>query len=691
MPSPGHLFGSDATSASPRARVVDLAVVSFLLLFLELAVIRWLPATIRVTAYFSNIVLVSCFLGMGIGCIVRARRDLLPTAPALFLALTVLATLLGRTGIAIPFQGHEYIFGFSGRLSWLWVLPLVFTVNALVFVGVGQRLARSMAGFRPLAGYSINVAASLAGTLAFTLLSFLRLPPLAWFAACALLTLWLLRVRRGPLALAVACLIPALALVHLQGRGFLWSPYYKIAVRDHPGARGHGFILDVNDDYHQMALDLSPKATAASPYLAAQEAMYGFPYRIRRLEAPCSVLILGAGTGNDAAAALRDSPCTVDAVELDPAIAELGRTRHPEKPYADPRVRLHATDARAFLAVGETRYDLIVFGWLDSHRLFSSLSNVRQDNFVYTVESMRQAKALLKEDGLLVLSFYVGKPWVGEKLYSVLGGVFGRPPLVFFQGTGGYEKHGHIFVTAPSAGEPALSRVPGFNEISAAYAKAPAAEAPTDDWPYLYYRSRRLSWEYAASLGGLLLVSALLVLPVARGGPISARDAAHFAFLGAGFLLLEVRNITTLAVVFGSTWLVSSVAIAGVLIMILAANAAVARGVGRSNPRVLWLLLAASIVLSLAGSRVGASATSHMMKAASATVAVSLTFLFAGLLFARAFERTSSPGTALGFNVLGAVAGGLSEYVSILVGMDGLALLALALYALAAATAPRSA
>ena len=45
-----------------------------------------------------------------------------------------------------------------------------------------------------------------------------------------------------------------------------------------------------------------------------------------------SVVVVGAGSGNDVAAALRLGAKAVDAVEIDPAIMALGRANHPEHP-----------------------------------------------------------------------------------------------------------------------------------------------------------------------------------------------------------------------------------------------------------------------------------------------------------------------------------------------------------------------
>jgi len=57
----------------------------------------------------------------------------------------------------------------------------------------------------------------------------------------------------------------------------------------------------------------------------------------------------------------------VDAVEIDPAILALGKSQHPERPYDSAQVAVHLTDARNFLKRSQNRYDLILFGALDSH------------------------------------------------------------------------------------------------------------------------------------------------------------------------------------------------------------------------------------------------------------------------------------------------------------------------------------
>ena len=152
--------------------------------------------------------------------------------------------------------------------------------------------------------------------------------------------------------------------------------------------------------------------------------------------------------GNDVAAALRNGAQGVTAVEIDPMILELGRKLHFEHPYESPKVHVVNNDARSYIENSNEQFDLIVFSLLDSHTTTSHFTNIRIDNFVYTVEAMRAARKLLKPDGLFVIKFEVGTPWIAGRLNELVTTAFSTPPLALDvegaqYGTGG---HVHFFI-----------------------------------------------------------------------------------------------------------------------------------------------------------------------------------------------------------------------------------------------------
>src|SRR5262249_29179082 len=137
-------------------------------------------------------------------------------------------------------------------------------------------------------------------------------------------------------------------------------------------------------------------------------------------KAPGQVLVVGAGTGNDVAAALRNGASAVTAVEIDPAIQKLGFSLHPERPYQDPRTHAVANDARTFLRQTDQKFDTIVYGLLDSHTNLGAMTNVRLDSFVYTVEAFREAVSRLTGNGILIVSYLTMDDSQADKLYAMM-------------------------------------------------------------------------------------------------------------------------------------------------------------------------------------------------------------------------------------------------------------------------------
>src|ERR1700674_2727924 len=325
--------------------------------------------------------------------------------------------------------------------------------------------------------------------------------PAVWLASSLTIVLAgmaLLQSNRSDrIRLAAAVLPVALLLVDPSTpRHFnLWTPYQQIEVEDEhfPNGELSRTQIRVNHTGYQVIVNLSPDFLARHPQLlkeAQDENPYNLPFRF----APPNprVLIVGSGTGNDVPAALRHQSRAVDAVEIDPKILDLGRTRHPEHPYDDPRVSAHLTDARAFMKRTTARYDLILFGLLDSHTQLSDYSNMRLDNFVYTEESFREARALLAPGGVLFLKFAVSHSFVGRRLSEMLTRTFGKAPVVFHTPSS-YTSDAFCFVISTSTQvETNLAADPRLRQFVEAqvpeFLTRPEVAVTTDDWPYLYHQ-----------------------------------------------------------------------------------------------------------------------------------------------------------------------------------------------------------
>jgi spermidine synthase len=679
-----------------------LLLASFLVLFAELAFIRWIAVEVRIFAYFKNLALLLCFLGFGIGCALVRRPMRWRTAIAALFGLLLLIRLpwqhgrtlenlsqnlgaaagmdIWRTNTADNLQG----FALAAVLS-----ALLFLLIIWVFVPLGQEVSGQInLAPRPLAAYSLNLAASLAGILAFLAGSRLMLPPWIWLGIVLLGFALLQRNMQARLRVGYL-LIPLLLILHDSSDNdhySLWSPYQEIdftRIYSPNGDMVAGHV-QVNHVGYQLIVNLATDFLGHHPELV-KEPLDENPYNVAfRFASPApSVMIVGSGTGNDVAAALRHNSSSVDAVEIDPAILRIGKKEHPEHPYDSPRVSVHLTDARAFLKRSARQYDLILFGLLDSHTQLSDYANIRIDNFVYTAQSFREAKAHLKPDGIIFLKFEVDRPWMAQRLKEMMAATFGKPPLVFNAGSS-YAVGAQCFVISSSnrtqaalSGDQRLADFVARNTVDPGDTDVPVT---TDDWPYLYQRDKTIPRPYWS-------ISAIIVL-LALGFYSRISDAPHrtpsifFFCMGAGFLLLETQVISRLALFFGTTWQVNGIVISAMLVALLLANAVVERS--REPLAPAWNLgaLLAGLLLAywfpferIAGPP-GVAGT-------VAVVVFSLPVVFAGMLFASQFRTAVSKSSALAANLLGAVAGGLMESLSLLFGMRALLLIAIGVYVVA--------
>lgn len=682
----------EAAVAHATRPALDLFLISLLSLFAEVLMIRWLGTEVRVLSYFKNVVLLSCFLGLGLGFRLSSRPACYGWFIPSLAAFSFLVELAARRGVLIAGNPKESSFHIWGNVAtvnetlfYAFVLSCFF-VNTLLFIPLGQWTGKLMQHFSPLKAYSLNIAGGLAGIWLFVLLNWGRCPPWIWFGLLLVLAFYFLRSTPRWMALGAAAAFPLLILQLLPTRGIYWSPYYKIhmsglLVRPKvPEKRPLmvGYELRVNQDYHQRMTNLSRNFVqqyhADYPDLAEFSVYYDFPYQFH--PKPRKVLVVGAGTGNDVASALRHGVERVDAVEIDPGIYELGLRHHPEKPYDSRSVRVIIDDARAYLRRTSETYDLIVYGLLDSHTLFSTMNSLRLDNFVYTVESFREARHRLNPGGMVALSFSIGENWIATRIFRMLEEAFGKPPLAFpLQYDGSW-----LFVI----GERLDTRpIPGTRAAVPSQLTLPPA---LDDWPYLYLRERSIPSSYLVILAAILGLSFVLVRST---GSLASGWNWHFFFLGAGFLLIETRSIIELALTFGTTWTVNAVVISGILLLILAANLYKSRA-GAVRLKLHYALLAASILLGYFFPVGRALLPLRWVNDLLATLVVLLPLFFAGVIFATSLERDRDYGRVFGSNLLGAMLGGALEYGSLVAGIKFLYVLSLLTYLASFVTRPKA-
>jgi Spermine/spermidine synthase domain len=639
----------------PRLRLFGL---SFLMLFVELALIRWTGAKVVYLSYFSNFVLLGSFLGIGLGFLrARSRVNLFAWAPV-GLALLVLFVLVFP--VQVNRAGNHLLFFTStlkttGLPSWV-TLPVIFLAAAAVMAMISEGVARTFVAFRPLDAYRLDILGSIAGIAAFSALSFVNAKPVAWGLVVAVVLAVLYGRRIGVLQVAGLLTLVGLLAAETLSSSDLWSPYYRISLAKH----GPNIIIDANGVPHQVMQSTSKRLR-----------FYYLPYRQAPGNPLNNVLVVGAGSGNDVATALAQGARHVDAVEIDPQIFQLGKRLHPNHPYADPRVSVHINDGRAFLEQTRTKYDLILFALPDSLTLVSGQSSLRLESYLFTLQSVQAAKARLDaRDGVFSMYNYYRTRWLRDRLANTMRLAFGHRPC------------------ATSVGRLSMLTVsirPSAVQCDQTW-RRPASVLPpaTDNHPFVYLRGNSIPGFYLLTLGLILLASLLSVR--AASGPL--RRMAGYVdlfFMGAAFLLLETKNVVQFALLFGTTWLVNALVFAGVLVAVLAA-VEISRRVVIRRPAPLYLGLLAALAVSWVVPASALLQLSLVPRFAAASALAFAPIFLANIVFAQRFRDTSDSAGAFGANLLGAMVGGVLEYTSLVLGYRWLLVLVAVLYGLAFVT-----
>ena len=666
------------TLLTGRARLI---VASALMLFVQLALIRWTGANLVHLSYFSNLILLASFLGIGLGFLrSRTSNDLGRYVP---IGLAILVAFIMAFPARIEGSSTDLIFFTEVRPTGLptWVsLPLVFIVIAITMTGFGEITGRAFREFKALDAYRWDIIGSILGTLSFTLIAFLRAPSWIW-PIVTLVALWLLYGPRLPWVsrIAMVLIIGTLVVESLMA-GISWSPYYKVHTEiQNAGTINEFTNIQVNGIPHQNVMDVQQRLKA--------EPVYGRPYE-RAIDNPLNnVLVVGAGTGTDVALALARGAKHVDAVEIDPRIQQIGSQVNPNKPYDDPRVSVHINDGRAFLSSNDTKYDLILFALPDSLTLVSGASQLRLESYLFTKESITAARDHLTDDGVFAMYNYYREPWLINRLAGTLDEVFGHAPcLDTFTAVQSLAaitigKQADNAVCAPAA---------TWDRASIAAAAQEIPVPAVDDRPFLYLKTQTIPDIYLIVIGLILAVSLIGIRIF--GGPLRAmRGYGDLFFMGAAFLLLETRSITTFALLFGTTWLVNALVFTGVLVAVLLAIELTQRAKGPiPRPFIITALFGSLLVAFLIPNEMLLGLPVPLRLLFAVAIAFAPVF-FANLLFTSRFKNAANPTAAFAANLFGAMIGGCLEYLSLILGYQWLLAVAAGLYLIAVLVGQRQA
>jgi spermidine synthase len=651
-----------------------LVAHSFLILFFALALIRYVPATVEHLTSHVTLMSIAAFVGVGTGLLSvqrvgRLRWTFIPIA----VFVLALARMFSYVVVIGPSTAHEVtrtvlsdVPSDAITIALVPAIGIVFGVTAMFFVPLGAMLGEDCTRFRPLVAYSLSTLGGLVAITCFALVTSAGNPPWMWFSL-GLAVLAVASHRHPYFELGIVGTLPIVIalMVATGGEHERWSPYHRVTWHDPSDAQ---YVIEVDGSPRLTALDLSDRG-AADPFVEAAWAQYRAPYR--HIATFDTVLVLGAGAGNDVALLLEGGAQHIDVVEIDPVVADFGRSRHPQRPYDDPRVRFHLADARGYLRHETRIYDLIIIGPTIPRMSTSGLSPVPLDGYVHTREAILAARALLAPDGRILTYHTAPQPTDVAKVYQTLRSVFGGPPEVIHWG------QPTLFTHAFVAGGSTSNAAGGAMDLSQSLTDV---TLPSDDWPFLHLTRRAVPRHDVEVLAVAVGLSLLLVLG-ARGRGVRGGYDVEMFLLGLGFMLLVTKSVAGLPLLVGSTWELTPLVLSAVLLAILTANwlVLVRRRIG------LRPVLAALVISLGIGWAVPVQALADSTFWVAWTVGGALAtapIFLAALAFAIIISDRASAVMALGYYAIGAAAGGVLAYVVMVTGVKALSLIAALAYLL---------
>jgi len=369
---------------------------------------------------------------------------------------------------------------------------------------------------------------------------------------------------------------------------------------------------------------------------------------------------------------------------------KLGAQLHPDRPYSDPHVEQVNADGRVFLRNTQEKYDLIIFALPDSLTLTSSIASLRLESFLFTQDGLLAARSALSPDGVLVLYNYYREPWLIEKLSDMVSRTFRRDSFV---STYGGKGRGAVIINGPRLREIEQGRFGPYREAARASVGTELSvtgegfmpnhdrPAATDDWPFVYLPRKSFPSIYLKGLFAIAVISLVGILAIAPRSTLRRFDW-HMFFLGVAFALLEVKALTTFALLFGSTWNVNSLVFFAILTSVLLAVVVNARFRFR-RIWIFYILLFGMLALNLAIRPETLLLPSILARYLIASALAFAPVFLANVIFSNSFRDTELADVAFASNLFGIMVGGMLEYLSMLFGYHLLLVLVIAFYALA--------
>jgi spermidine synthase len=246
--------------------------------------------------------------------------------------------------------------------------------------------------------------------------------------------------RRGPMLIAAVGLVLVTVSLpgyiefdeHKYGRGLgqarregnsefvAWDPISKIEVITWGGAKNvmydggtqSSFLYPFDGDYTGLRERMDGAVRANREDRIQRHFWYRgvFISHYLKRDSGFRALILGSAAGQEVKAALTFGAAAVEAVELVPTVVEFGLDRYAEFNggiFLDPRVRVTATEGRAYLRASGGGFDIIQMHSNHSSSSIAGGVGALDPTYLMTVDAFREYFEGLTADGILHINHHI--------------------------------------------------------------------------------------------------------------------------------------------------------------------------------------------------------------------------------------------------------------------------------------------
>jgi spermidine synthase len=400
-----------------------------------------------------------------------------------------------------------------------------------------------------------------------------------------------------------------------------WNSFSRIGVYDR--AFGDWSVSSTYDGPRPDSRFMDIDSAASTPILHLEPDLGGAQYLRYELTAVAyhlqppgfRALVIGPGGGRDLASALVFGAGHIDAVEINPIIAnDVMRDRFREFSgglYTHPRVTVAIDDGRSFVRRTSERYDVIQASLVDTWAATASGAYTLSENTLYTVEAFNDYVDHLTDTGVLTITRWVSdglrllslaqaasepRGWSAADRVAVIrhGTVatflfkkrpFTADDLRRLAETAHQLKFEILY--APGVGAPIEEdlvehtatgdyyRLMAARDPQAFYRSYPQDISPTTDDRPFFFHTTKIRDQFQTAFGRSMLfgngLSALLTLMAISGilvalfvvGPLAIADRGrprdpgwwlwllYFGAIGAGFMLIEVSVLQHFVLLLG--------------------------------------------------------------------------------------------------------------------------------------------